>query len=466
MSQISPLPADSAACRELGWIINIEMSLISKDPGYNEPSYIDYYAKELRKDSVIELRYRLFPGFPVLSPTEADTFLTQLAEHSLISLNNRYFAVLDPYVSGELNLITDLEKVVNLGGRLNTLTPRFTKLEGEKHWIFLPPYSPKGAPIGEEIRVTMDFSLENIGNRLDDVGNRVKEAHVELKPFAWLSSPTPGEFECVQLPYRRCFIVLDPKLKENSEKSPSTIGTERLPVVCLALLEGWKEEVDSLRELQFSSWRKSRADGNSYYHSVGVAYLEGCMRVGRTDLLQALLTRIEEQQDYYIWEGLEDHHYYFQYRLRPFLEEFWGSPVLIQDFQALLEDLAFDEALVGVVRNLAAYWMHCNSDIQAVASLAQGRQADEIAHSVLESEKTAGDLAFLAVPSALQVTVNQITACKPGERTLIQVFPPASGQSVLEVNLIVWPGHCDILYKAAEDQQDHYDSFTGQFDQS
>lgn len=428
------------------------MSLTPKEPGYFEPSYIDYYAQELGNGAIIELRYRLFPGFPALSLNEAEAFLTQLTELSLVPLNHRYFAVLDPYTSRNLRLVTDLEKVLSTAGRLNALTPRYIRLDTEEKWTYLPPYSPKGAPIGEEIRVTMDFSLDCMsGNGLEQ---RVKEAHMELKPYAWLSSPTPGEFEYIQLPYNRFFVVFDPNLKQNTKKPPITIGTERLPVVCLGL-EGYKEQVESLLQQQFSSWRKCKADENRYFRCVGTAYLEGLLRIRRTDLLQALLTRISEQEDYFIWEGLEDHHYYFHYRLAPFLQEFAGDKAIVREFQPLLEDCAFDMALNGVVRNLAAFWLYRNSD--AVAYL--GGSVEETVQSLLVSEKTAGDMAFLAVSSALQITVNHITAGEEG----FQVFSPVERQSWLEVNLILRPGNCDILYKATEDQQDQYDSFTGQF---
>jgi hypothetical protein len=361
--------------------------------------------------------------------------------------------------------ITELEKVVNAAGRLESLTPRYILLENEQKWVYLPPYSPRGAPIGEEIRVTMDFSLDERGVQiLEDV---IKAAHMALKPFAWLSSPTPGEFEYIQLPYRRLFVFLDAKMKKNSEKSPITIATVRLPIPCLALLfpliEGWKAQVAELRRWQFCSWRKSVADGNCYYRCVGVAYLEGIMRIGRVDVLEALLERIEKQQGYYICEGLEDHHYYFHGRLKLFLEEFRGNMDIVREFQPILEDLAFDLAMIGVLKNLAAYWLHSNLGIEAILPYLAGKDPSQVTNSILEMDKFAEDLAFLAMPAVLQATINHIWVNENAGQVSVQTYAPVAGETLLEVNVLLQSGHYDLVYKEGEDQKDHYDVFAGGF---
>ena len=440
------------------------MSLIRKDSAYIEPSYIDFFAQLLGNGSIILLRYRLFPGFPAVLPSQVETTFTYLIEHTAITLNQRIFASINPS-SGHLVYLTELEKVVNAAGRLESLTPRYILLDNEQKWVYLPPYNPRGAPIGEEIRVTMDFSLDEVGKKeLEDI---VKEAHMTLKPFSWLTSPTPGEFENIQLPYHRLFLFLDAKMKQNSEKSPTTIGSVRLPIPCLALLfplsEGWQVQVEELTKWQFSSWRKCIADGNCYYRSVGVAYLEGIMRIGRVDVLEVLLVRIEQQQGYYICEGLEDHHYYFHRRLKPFLEEFRGNRDIVREFQPILEDVAFDLAMIGVLKNLAAYWVHTNLGIEAVLPYSMGKEPSQVTDSILAMDKFAENLAFIAMPAVLQATINHFWANENAEQVRVQTYVPVAGEPLLEVNVLLQSGHYDLVYKEGEDQQDHYDVFARSF---
>lgn len=437
------------------------MSLTPKDPNYFEPAYVDYIVKELGNKQIVELRYRLFPGIPPIPRKDAEAFLIDQIEHSTIPLNERYFATLDPYFSMSLTNITSLEKVVGAAGRVETLSPRYIKLDSGEKWVYLPPYGLKEAPFDQEVRITMDFSLEN--ESLEGLFAAVKAAHADLKPFSYLFSPTPGEFDYPPLPYHRSCVFLDPDMKHNIDKYPNTIGKERLPIQSLILLfprlENWKEQVEELQNRGFSSWRKARGDGNCYYRAVGVAYLEGVMRVGRLEALFYLLNRIETQQDYFIWEGFEDHHYYFHRSLHPFLLQYQGKATIIQDFQHLLEDVAFDAALIGVFKNLAADWLHKNQGNENIYPFIIDTGVESVLRAIVEDEKEGEGVTFMAMANALQAQVTHVIANEKALKGHFEEFRPLIGETIVEVNLLLRPGHYDILYKGVEDQMDRYDSF-------
>ena len=441
------------------------MSLTPKGWDYTEPNYIDYIVKDLGKAQIVELRYRLFPGTPPLSRKDVETFLMDQIEQSVITRNERFFATVDSLISMSVTNITRLEKVVGTAGRVEALTPRYIKLDSGDSWTYLPPYSLKGAPIDEEVHITMDFSLENVD--LEGLFAAVKEAHTELKPFAFLTSPTPGEFDYSPLPYHRVSIFLDPDMKHNIDKYPNTIGKERLPIQSLVLLfprlENWKGQVEELQNRLFSSWRKSRGDGNCYYRAVSVAYLEGLMRINRLDVLYQLLNRIETQQDYSIWEGFEDHHYYFHKSLKPFLDKFQGGGTIIKDFQPVLEDVAFDVAVIGVFKNLAADWLYKNHGNDEIFPFLIDTGVDPVLRSIVEDEKEGEGITFMAMANALQAQVTHVIANEKVAKGHFEEFRPLTGEVFVEVNLLLRPGHYDILYKGKEDQMDRYDSFARQY---
>ena len=442
------------------------MSLLpAKDPNYTTPTYIDYIAKELGNAQIVELRYRLFPGVPPLSRKDAEPFLTNLIEQSALCRNKRFFATLDVYYAMSLSNVTELEKVVGRTGRVDVLTTEYIQLDCGDRWTLLPPYSLREAPIGEEVRITMEMSEEK--TLAGHVEAALNEAHMDLKPFAFLYSQTPGEVPYSPLPFHRLCVFLDQDMKHNIDKYPNTIGKERLPIQSLALMfphvENWKLQVEELGNLHFSSWRKSRGDGNCYYRSLSVAYLEGLMRIGRVDMLFGLLKRLETQQDYFLWEGLEDHHYYFHLRLKPFLEQFQGSATIVQDFQQLLEDVAFDVAMIGVFKNLAADWLFRNQNNDEIMPFILDTGVNPVIQTMLEDEKEGEGITFLAMASALQAQVTHIIANEKVPKTHSEDFRPLEGQVVLGVNLLLRPGHYDILYQEQEDQQDKYDCFARHF---
>lgn len=441
------------------------MSLTPKDPNDTSPAYIDYIVKAQGKAQIVEVRYRLFPGSMPLSLRDAKAFLTDQIERSAVVYNQRFFATLDPYYTMSLANVTELEKVVGGTGRVEALTPTHVKLDCGEKWTFLPPYNLKVAPIGEEVRITMDYSEEKV--LANDISAVLKEAHMDLKPFAFLFSQTPGEFPYFPLPFNRFCVFLDQEMKLNIDKYPNTIGKERLPIESLTLLfphiDQWKSQVEELGNLHFSSWRKSRGDGNCYYRSLSVAYLEGLLRLGRLDMLYELLNRVDMQEDYHIWEGLEEHHYYFHKQMKPFLEKFQGSATIVQDFQPLLEDVTFDVAMIGVFKNLAADWLYRNQGNDEIAPFIMDTGADPLIRTIVEDEKEGEGITFLAMASALQAQVTHIIGNEKVAKTHIEAFDPLGRQAVLGINLLLRPGHYDILYQQQEDLQDRYDCLARHF---
>lgn len=183
------------------------------------------------------------------------------------------------------------------------------------------------------------------------------------------------------------------------------------------------------------------------------------MRINMLDALFHLLDRIETQQDYFIWEGFEDHHYYFHKSLKPFLERFKGSATIIQDFQPVLEDPAFDAAIIGVFKNLAADWLYKNQGNDEISPFFIETGVDPILRAIVEDEKEGEGITFMAMANALQAQVTHVIANEKVAKGHFEEFRPLTGEAIVEVNLLLRPGHYDILYKAKEDQMDRYDSF-------
>ena len=70
----------------------------------------------------------------------------------------------------------------------------------------------------------------------------------------------------------------------NPEQHPNTVGVYRLPIGHLAkeyALSMWvHESIDMLQSNGITHYRKSRSDGNCYFRSIGIRFLELCVRQG------------------------------------------------------------------------------------------------------------------------------------------------------------------------------------------
>ena len=138
------------------------------------------------------------------------------------------------------------------------------------------------------------------------------------------------------------------------------MGKERLIIQSQRLLfptnEHWANQVRELAT-NFSSWRKSRGDGNCYYRAVSISYIEEMLRRKKIDRLLALYMKLMNQENYTIPSGFEDHHFYFLQNFGRFVNSKQSSDRIVRDFQELEMDYAFDNAMIGVFRCLASDWL-------------------------------------------------------------------------------------------------------------
>ena len=435
------------------------MSLTPKQEGYIEPIYLDYYAIEVQNPSLIDFRYRISPENSSLSPIDLEIYLENLLNFHQITLNNRFFLKIDTS-SWSFEYITDLQKVLCATGRVEELTSRYIKLDSGEKWTYLPPYNLRSVPIGEEVRVTMDFEVGN------EVEGELRKAHRELSPFALLTTPTLGEYDLISPSYQRFLYFLDSDFKQSLDRYPNTLSPYRLPIHSLVFLypqiRQWRAQVMELRNQGFSSWRKSRGDGNCYYRAISAAYLESLLRSKRFEIIWSLLSRIYTQNDYVIWDKREDHHYYFYYIMKDFMEKHAESQEIVRKFQEVLEDVAFDEAIIGVFKNLAVNWLNGNLENPNIAPFILDAGANSVISEIIEDEKEASGLVFLVMACALQAEIRHILANQESEALHVECFRP-EGEEVAKVNVMLRPGHYDVVYRKEEDEMDRYDCLRKEF---
>lgn len=436
-------------------------------PQKSKPFYLDYMASR-KYDRFLEVRYRVFPYQSNPSDSDVETIMIRMNEQGTLKTGKRLFAKGNlPAASFDLVTVTDLSgELYGIRGVVEKLTRGYVCLNVDDKLTKYPPDAIRHCHIGDHILLAMcptDDECNLIGTQsvASEAYRYVANFNEKLKPCVTNQSITPEGPEAEEVPVKTLVIFLDKSFVATIEKYPSTLGKERLIIHSQRLLfptnEHWANQVRELSS-KFSSWRKSRGDGNCYYRAVAISYLEEMLRRKKFAQLLALYLKLLNQEDYVIPMGFEDHHYYFLQAFGPFVNSCQSSERIVRDFQALELDYAFDNAMIGVFRCLAAHWLEINSQHDEVFPFIMDTGVDPILRDMRMDEKEGEGLAFVAMANALGVTIHHIIADQTSHRTHTETFRPFSGQSEVEFSLLLRPGHYDLIYRKDMDDSDHYDT--------
>lgn len=434
-------------------------------PPKSKPFYIDYIA--IKKDHrFIEVRYRCFPGKTNPSDNEIEQIFNKMLDSHSVEFGKRLFAKgFLPAPRFNFETVTDISQdFYGTKGTVAKLSKAYLGLEIDGKMQLYPPDAVRDCSVYDEVSLAYEFrdkEWEEIQTfSREDVVRLVKKMHEELRPCYLTGSTTPSEERSPVLP-KSLVIFLDESFISSIEKYPSTIGVERLMIQSQRLLfpnnERWANQVREL-ETKFSSWRKSRGDGNCYYRAVSISYLEEMLRKGKIQELHSLFMKLFSQENYMIPEGFENHHFYFLMTFGRFMNEKQDSRSLVKEFQELEKDYAFDSAMIGVFRSMAAHWLETHSEHDEIFPFIMDTGVDPILRDIRSDEKEGEGLAFVAMANTLQANIHHIIADQNCAKTHTETFKPFSGEAVVEFSLLLRPGHYDLIYTREADSVDRYDT--------
>lgn len=259
-------------------------------------------------------------------------------------------------------------------------------------------------------------------------------------------------------------VYTDQDLEILAEEKLLSISKYRLPLHALKLafkhIEGFSERVDNLAA-KFESWTRSRGDGNGFYRSIGVSYLEYLFR--RTTPLQTaqkFLNSFLSQQGIYSFDDQHpngsdyrqvfttslQHMIHIKAEVLDNLDTRDYSEVNIR-LNNLFQNEEFDLVMIKELRSIAANYLVVTEDIHAFL-------VDSLENQ-LKHMRTMGNEAsrveITCMSQALKVNINNLEVYDHYYENLY----PVEGSDV-ELSILFKPGHYDILKTYQDNYIDKY----------
>ena len=238
----------------------------------------------------------------------------------------------------------------------------------------------------------------------------------------------------------------------------------RLPILSLAnCSRRWNQQLsDTARSLasRYTHWRKGRGDGNCYYRSVAISYLEYlCRNSTPHDYFAAFYMKVYKQENVIIPDQLAAHYRNFITPFKRLYTEKGRGQGLIC-LQTCLQDPDFDLGIVAVFRCLALY------------ALCQLKQHPDFSAFFIGGEDTweadmgtlgndAEGMVFQAMANALDAKIVHITLSNAALRD--DSFQPQTPGEKVVLHVLLKPGHYDVLYPYAVQLQDQYEYASNAF---
>ena len=265
------------------------------------------------------------------------------------------------------------------------------------------------------------------------------------------------------------YFPLPPNPTIDIDVYPETVGSQRLRIDYLKLLKPHKPsfhlQVDSLKA-NYSSWRKSRGDGNCYYRAVGFSYLEHLCRAGVSlRALKEFYLQLYLQTGYFALKRFEDgFDKYFicvLIRLRELAEvkEVMGSAVEHLEY-IYLQDRDFDLSMISILKLGASNYLQDNQPaFQHFTTRPITQLITEILAEGLESE----GIVFKVMANLLDLVIVHVMLTDTGDRVYTEEFVPENRGEKPVVTLLLRPGHYDVMYTLQADIVDKYNFMDGAY---
>jgi ubiquitin thioesterase protein OTUB1 len=249
------------------------------------------------------------------------------------------------------------------------------------------------------------------------------------------------------------------------EEYSETSGLCRLPIRSLANCSRYNQQLTEKAlslSTRYTHWRKARGDGNCYYRSVAIGYLEYlCRNSTPLSLFYHFYMKIFEQREVEIPDELAG---YYREFLSPFKKLYSQKKAgqSLEGLQDCLQNPHFDLGVVAVFRCLALYTFNQLKNHPDFAPFLIEGTGDAISADIARMGNDAEGLVFQAMANALDAKIVHITLSSASSCRDDTFQPLTPGQKVV-LHLLLRPGHYDVLYPTAVQKLDQYSYSTNSF---
>ncbi|OMJ87299.1 hypothetical protein SteCoe_10983 [Stentor coeruleus] len=249
---------------------------------------------------------------------------------------------------------------------------------------------------------------------------------------------------------------------------PETISKTWIPLLGMVDLYSFradfKDNILMLKnEKHIVGWKKSRGDGNCYYRSIIVKYLENMHKpyapISKLEsflsLIQSCELKISKDENYK--NAFKDMISY----LEKTIENFIVNPIYVYlHFIDKTQDKSFDEMCVRVSRYLTALeFIEMNNKNKLEGFLTD--DSENIVKDILQMGREGESLELFLLPTALKCQIVQYNFFRANMQEVL--FPSHEENEFEKIYAIRREGHYDLLYTAQEQELDQYCFYTASY---
>lgn len=230
-----------------------------------------------------------------------------------------------------------------------------------------------------------------------------------------------------------------------------TISSKRLPILSISIYSrlntGLHQRVHLLSKF-YESWRRTNNDGNSFYRSIGAAFLEYlCNKTTHPHELEYFISRVENLPSDHITS------------FKGYLSDLYSIKLTQGDsmhhLQECIQSAEFDIGLIETLREIGyQYLAFCKNDEDYRSWLIDGGEYTLNRIKVLGEEAEEEEIKIFS--EVLGVIITKVSVWKGFKR---QQFIPKNVKYIgTNIHLLKKGRHYDILYTQDQNLRDYYDT--------
>jgi ubiquitin thioesterase protein OTUB1 len=246
---------------------------------------------------------------------------------------------------------------------------------------------------------------------------------------------------------------------------PRTCGEQRLPILSLSKVSKYNAIQGNLAKSlseKYTHWRRIRGDGDCYYRSVAVCYMEHlCRRTTDAGEIMRFEEGLKAQTNAYVLREFAPQYKHFVREVTALAGLKAAGGDALSQLQERFKDLRYDQSAAATFRCIAWYSFEQLLNTNPDFSNFLDHTSEEYFSLIRTKGKEAEGLIFRAVAQALNSKIVHVTLDAYNSREDIFAADGPGEKPVL--TLLLKPGHYDVLYPFTVQATDQYIYATNSF---
>ena len=246
---------------------------------------------------------------------------------------------------------------------------------------------------------------------------------------------------------------------------PKTCGEQRLPIRSLSKVSKFNAiqgELTKRLSEKYTHWRRIRGDGDCYYRSVAVSYMEHlCRRTTDVGEIMLFAEGLKAQRNAFVLREFASQYKHFVREVAALADLKAAGGDALSQLQERFKDMRYDQSAAATFRCIAWHSFEQLLNNSADFSNFLDHPSEEYFSLIRTKGKEAEGLIFRAVAQALNSKIVHVTL--DAYQCREDIYAPEGPGEKAVLSLLFKPGHYDVLYPITVQAADQYIYATNSF---